>query len=122
MRYRYFLLILLQISLLTIAMLGILVSVFPRSSKVCKTDRQDFCLQDNDCIFSANQCFLGNREYYEKCFDEIILPKNETELDACLAAAYGFVVPGSGVIFKPICETSKCNLASFNTTTGERIG
>ncbi len=115
MRYKYLLLIFLQIILITTATLGIFISISQISSKKCETDRQDSCLQDNDCMCSENPCFLGNREYYEKCF----LPQQKDIVRDCPDVC-GF--EPSDVEFEAVCENSRCKLASFNRTTGERMG
>jgi hypothetical protein len=80
----------------------------------CQID-SNYCLQDEDCICSENPCFLGNKEYYNKCF----LPQQRGIVQACPDAC------GFGpyeLEFKTICENNQCKLASFNRTTGERIG
>lgn len=90
------------------------IYLITKTSLECQTLDQKYCLQDNDCICSENPCFLGDKEYYNKCF----LPQQKEIVKACPDAC------GFGpyeIEFKTICENNQCQLASFNRTTGERI-
>jgi hypothetical protein len=97
--------------LTVIALLVIIFLIKPE----CQNLDPKYCLQDNDCICSENPCFLGNKEYFNKCF----LPQQKEIIKACLdACSFG----PEEIEFKTICENNQCILASFNRTSGERIG
>lgn len=105
-----------KLLLLLIIGIVLLFSIyFYRATKLeCQTFDPKYCLQDKDCVCSENPCFLGNREYYNKCF----LPQQRELVEACYDAC------GFGpyeIEFKAICENNQCKLATFNRTTGERI-
>jgi hypothetical protein len=103
-------LILLLISFVVV----LLILVYPYVSLECQTSYQKHCVKDDDCICSTDPCFLGNKEYYQKCF----LPQQKEIIQACPDAC------GFGPYeweFRTICENNQCKLATFNRTTGERI-
>ncbi len=97
--------------------LSILIGIFLlvliyliRNNIQCKNLDAKYCLKDEDCICSENPCFLGNKEYYNKCF----LPQQKELIQACIDAC------GFGpyeIEFKTICENNQCKLTSFNRTT-----
>lgn len=102
---------------LLIVLIGIvlLISVQMFKELECRDINPKYCLGDEDCICSVDPCFLGNKEYYNKCF----LPQQKEIVQACPDAC-GF--GPYDIEFKTICENSQCKLATFNRTTGERIG
>lgn len=91
------------------------IYLITKTNLECKTFDPKYCLQDNECICSTNPCFLGNKEYYNRCF----VPQQKEIVEACPDAC------GFGpyeIEFKTICENNRCKLASFNRTTGKRMG
>lgn len=59
----------------------------------CKTMKSDYCEKDEDCVCMDQGCFLGNKNYYDKCVD-----KSEMCYDFC----YGWDQP------KPACIEHRC--------------
>ncbi|MFH0929088.1 MAG: hypothetical protein V1818_01880 [Candidatus Aenigmatarchaeota archaeon] len=80
--------------------------------KSCPILNPSYCEVDSDCMCSTTPCFLGNKEYFEKCVpDKSVLGSC---LDACGFGPYGME-------FRYICEDSQCIIATFNMTNGQRI-
>jgi endonuclease YncB( thermonuclease family) len=82
------------------------------TSVSCPVPNEKYCVSDSDCMCSTSPCFLGNKEYFEKCIPD------KSALGACLDAC------GFGpyeMEFRYICEDSQCIIATFNRTTGQRI-
>lgn len=82
------------------------------TSVSCSVPSEKYCENDSDCMCSTSPCFLGNKEYFDKCIAD------KSALGACLDAC------GFGpyeMEFRYICENSQCIIATFNRTTGQRI-
>jgi len=82
------------------------------TSVSCPVPNEKYCENDSDCMCSTSPCFLGNKEYFDKCIAD------KSALGACLDAC------GFGpyeMEFRYICENSQCIIATFNRTTGQRI-
>ena len=82
------------------------------TSASCPVPNQKYCTADSDCMCSSSPCFLGNKEYFDKCVPD------KTALGACLDAC------GFGpyeLDFRYVCESNQCTIAVFNRTTGQRI-
>ncbi len=79
----------------------------------CPVPNDKYCEKDSDCMCSTNPCFLGNKEYFEKCVPD------KSALGGCPDMC------GFGpyeMEFRYNCENSQCVVAAFNRTTGQRIG
>lgn len=103
-----------QFRLILLIVLIVAVIFLMKTKPECQSLNHNYCLKDSDCMCSENPCFLGNKEYYNKCF----LPQQKEIIKACPDAC------GFGpyeIEFKAICENNRCKLASFNRTTGERV-
>lgn len=83
--------------------------------RYCETTDPKYCEEDDNCICTTSICFLGNKEYYNKC----VLTQEEGMLigcpDMCGFGPYE-------IDFRYLCESNQCIVASFNRTTGERLG
>lgn len=79
----------------------------------CNKMNEKRCVRDDDCMCTTGPCFLGNKEYYNKC----VVNKEGIGMacpDACGFGPYEWD-------FRTICENNECALAVFNRTSGERI-
>lgn len=105
-----------KLLLFLLAVTVLLVAIFLIKTKLeCQNLDSKYCLQDKDCICREDPCFLGNVEYFNKCF----LSQQKEIVQACPDAC-GF--GPEEIEFRTICENNQCKLASFYRTTGERIG
>jgi len=80
----------------------------------CENANPESCTIDEDCICNGQGCFLGNKNYYEKCVKTKESEMLKVCMDFCGFGPYEWVI-------KTICENNICKLATFDRTTGERI-
>jgi len=98
---------------LLISIFAIFIVFYKNYALSCLVD-QNFCAEDSDCMCSTDPCFLGNKEYYNKCF----LPQQKGVIQVCPDAC-GF--GPEEIEFRTICENNQCKLATFNKTIRGRI-